>query len=51
MHVVLAHPGKSLHGFRGVSILGAVSVWVGHVLLGDCVVAVAHGLFDQVGGL
>lgn len=51
LNVVLAHPGKSLHVFRGISIFRTVSGWVGHVLLGDCVVTVAHGLLDQVGAL
>ena len=51
MNIVLAHPGKSLHGFRGVTIIGMVSVGVGHVLFGDCVVSVAHGLLKQIGAL
>ena len=44
LNVVLAHPGKSLHFFGGISVFRAVSGWVGHVLLGDCIVTVTHGL-------
>ena len=52
LNIVLAHPSQGLHHLSGrVGILLAVTVWVGHILLGGGIIAVAQRLLDEVGSL
>jgi len=46
---ILAHPDKGLHLFaRGVCVLLTVASRVGHVLLGDSIVAMPEGFLNQI---